>query len=54
MADIYDEIGKIKIGSRKATLCIITETKGSTPRKAGSKMIVYDDGKTIGTIGGGN
>ena len=35
-------------------LCIIVETKGSTPRKTGAKMKVYEDGRTEGTIGGGN
>lgn len=29
------------------------ETKGSTPRKAGANMIVYEDGTVFGTIGGG-
>lgn len=31
----------------------VVESRGSVPRKAGSKMIVYDDGKTTGSIGGG-
>src|SRR3954463_12697727 len=31
----------------------IAATKGSVPRAAGSKMLVYADGKTSGTIGGG-
>lgn len=31
----------------------VLKTKGSTPRKAGTKMIVYSDGHTAGTIGGG-
>ena len=34
-------------------LVTILETKGSTPRKAGAKMIVYSDGRLEGTIGGG-
>lgn len=36
-----------------AALCTIIQTKGSTPRKAGAKMLVYQDGSIIGTIGGG-
>ena len=36
----------------KAVVTII-ETKGSTPRKSGAKMIVYEDGAIEGTIGGG-
>ncbi len=35
-------------------MCIIVDTKGSSPRKAGSKMIVLEDGSGIGTIGGGS
>lgn len=35
-------------------LCLITRVKGSTPRKASSKMIVYSDGSLYGTIGGGS
>lgn len=31
----------------------IINSRGSTPRSAGSKMIVYEDGGTSGTIGGG-
>ncbi len=36
----------------KAIVTIIL-TKGSTPRKSGAKMIVYEDGTIEGTIGGG-
>ena len=36
-----------------AVLVSIIDTEGSTPRKAGSKMLVYPDGRTTGTIGGG-
>ncbi|MDF2571291.1 MAG: XshC-Cox1-family protein [Sporomusa sp.] len=37
----------------KAALVTIVETRGSTPRKAGSKMLILPDGKSFGTIGGG-
>ena len=37
-----------------AALCTVVKSKGSTPRHAGSKMLVYSDGKFIGTVGGGN
>ncbi|CAN5246702.1 XdhC/CoxI family protein [soil metagenome] len=40
-------------GEQKSALCIIVETKGSSPRKTGAKMIVYEDGSIKGTIGGG-
>lgn len=34
-------------------LVTVIETKGSTPREAGAKMIVYPDGRLVGSIGGG-
>lgn len=37
---------------QKAIITIL-ETKGSAPRKAGAKMIVYENGIIEGTIGGG-
>ncbi len=36
-----------------AALATIVKTKGSTPRKAGARMLIYRDGRTLGTIGGG-
>lgn len=39
---------------KKVALCTIIEKKGSGPRDVGGKMIVSEDGKTAGTIGGGN
>jgi xanthine dehydrogenase accessory factor len=39
---------------KKAAYCLIVKTKGSTPRKVGAKMIVYEDGNINGSIGGGN
>jgi len=36
-----------------AALATIVRTKGSTPRKAGARMLVYRDGRITGTIGGG-
>lgn len=51
--NIFSEINKIETDGMTAVLCIVTKTKGSTPRHAGSKMIVYPDGHTVGTVGGG-
>jgi len=51
--NIFSEITKIESKGTTAVLCIVTKTQGSTPRHAGSKMIVYPDGSIIGTVGGG-
>ncbi len=42
----------IETGDPKALITIIA-TKGSVPRKAGAKMLVWPYGKIIGSIGGG-
>jgi xanthine dehydrogenase accessory factor len=34
-------------------LATIVQTAGSTPRKVGAKMLVFVDGSTFGTVGGG-
>ena len=36
-----------------AAIATIVKTQGSTPRKAGARMLVYGDGRLLGTIGGG-
>src|SRR5579872_1579845 len=36
-----------------AALVTIVSTTGSTPQRNGAKMLVFADGRTVGTIGGG-
>ncbi len=38
---------------RPAALVTVVGTKGSAPREAGTRMLVYADGTGVGTIGGG-
>jgi len=54
MLDIFDDLKTSIEQGIPAVICIVTETTGSTPRKAGSKMLVFQDGTIKGTIGGGN
>ncbi len=37
----------------EVALVTITNATGSTPQRVGAKMLVYADGRTVGTIGGG-
>jgi xanthine dehydrogenase accessory factor len=37
----------------RAALVTIVSTSGSTPQRVGAKMLVYEDGRSVGTIGGG-
>ncbi len=53
MQTVFSKAEEIKNTNLRAAVCIVVETKGSTPRKAGSKMIVYEDGSIFGSIGGG-
>ncbi len=37
----------------RAALVTIVSTRGSTPQRVGAKILVFEDGRTVGTIGGG-
>ncbi len=39
--------------SMRRCLAIITSRKGSAPRSIGTRMVVFEDGTCVGTIGGG-
>lgn len=48
---VVEELAK-DLKEPKAVVTIVS-TKGSVPRKEGAKMIVYPDGRILGSIGGG-
>jgi xanthine dehydrogenase accessory factor len=50
---VLEALAALEHSKQRAALVTIIETFGSTPRKTGSQMIVYPDGKITGTIGGG-
>jgi xanthine dehydrogenase accessory factor len=51
--DLYEEIVELQAKGLRAALATIIVSKGATPRKDSSKMLVYEDGHRSGTIGGG-
>jgi xanthine dehydrogenase accessory factor len=51
--DIFEEIVRLKKLGRSSALATIVECKGSSPQKQGAKMLVRDDGSSLGTLGGG-
>jgi xanthine dehydrogenase accessory factor len=53
MHTIYQLLSEIEKNNESAALCTVTNSQGSTPRHGGSKMLVYPDGRFIGTVGGG-
>lgn len=54
MKTIYQAITELEENNGSAALCTVTKSEGSTPRHVGSKMLVYPDGKFLGTVGGGD
>lgn len=48
-----DVLEAICVADEHRALVTIISSKGSVPRKAGAKMIVYLDGRLLGSIGGG-
>lgn len=53
MDDVFNALADIKRTGTSGALCTIIKTKGSTPRKEGSKMLVFENGSIVGTVGGG-
>lgn len=50
---IISALAALEANGEAGALCTIIETRGSTPRHQGSKMLVYADGSFVGTVGGG-
>ncbi|MCK9207721.1 MAG: XdhC family protein [Salinivirgaceae bacterium] len=53
MDSIYSKLSHLEKEGIPSALCILIDSGGSTPRKSGTKMIVFSDGSIYGTIGGG-
>ena len=49
----YNKILEILKSGQVAAICTVIATRGSSPLKAGAKMIVWENGRIFGTIGGG-
>jgi xanthine dehydrogenase accessory factor len=53
MRDLVRQLIEALERDRELIVCQVVETKGSTPQKAGSMMIIDPDGGQLGTLGGG-
>ncbi len=51
--DVFRAVGEALERGEPAALVTIIRTEGSTPQRVGAKMLVFADGRTVGTIGGG-
>jgi xanthine dehydrogenase accessory factor len=53
MSTFYQQLQELLDAGLTVAVATITQTKGSTPRGVGAKMIVHPYGKHVGTVGGG-
>ena len=54
LMEFLNELNRAAGSGKAFALAVITRTEGTTPRHAGTKMIIYEDGTRAGTIGGGD
>ena len=51
--EVFNTVGEALQRGEPAALVTIIRTQGSTPQRVGAKMVVFADGRIVGTIGGG-
>lgn len=51
--EVFAEVAAALERGEEAALVTIVSAQGSTPQRVGAKMVVFADGRTVGTIGGG-
>src|SRR2546425_4930562 len=54
MAELFDQIDELRRSPGKVAVATLVNTRGTTPRKEGAKMLVGEGGAVLGsvTIGG--
>jgi len=53
MKDLYHRLTELIENGDAGVLVTVIKVSGSVPRKSGSKMLVMEGGRTMGTVGGG-
>ena len=51
--EVFAALGEALKNGEEVALVTIVSANGSTPQRVGAKMLVYSDGRFVGTIGGG-
>lgn len=51
--EVFSALSEALGRGEEVALVTIVASTGSTPQRVGAKMLVYADGRTVGTIGGG-
>src|SRR5439155_10721594 len=53
MHDVFEEIAEMRARGERGALATVVSTTGSTPGKETMRMLVYESGRTTGSVGGG-
>ena len=51
--EVFAALGEALSRGEEAALVTIVSANGSTPQRVGAKMLVFGDGRIVGTVGGG-
>jgi len=51
--EVFAALGEAMKNGEEVALVTIVDANGSTPQRVGAKMLVFGDGRIVGTIGGG-
>jgi xanthine dehydrogenase accessory factor len=51
--DLYHMLDEASERGERVVVATVAHTRGSTPQQRGAKMLFFEDGKAVGTIGGG-
>lgn len=53
LEDVYRAIHESLERGESVCIATVIATAGSTPRESGAKMVIWENGRTLGTVGGG-
>ena len=51
--EVFAALGEALSRGEEAAIVTIVSSNGSTPQRVGAKMLVFGDGRIVGTVGGG-
>ncbi|QQS45840.1 MAG: XdhC family protein [Acidobacteriota bacterium] len=51
--EVFREIERCRAEKGRIAVATIVTTAGSTPQRTGAKLLVFEDGRMLGTVGGG-
>ncbi len=52
-ASFYRRLGILSSSPQRAALATVVRVEGETPGKPGFKLLLFEDGRSEGTVGGG-